>query len=138
MLRLSKTRSYSVPIILRALDIFELLSDSKTPLKTNEIADALRIARSTTYRILRTFVERGYIYQNLDSRFGVKDSKLRNIVPITRGPGSTSLNLALESDSNLSTDYVIEILLAVLDGSRRSSAGQLKQKDLGGDDVMTL
>jgi DNA-binding MarR family transcriptional regulator len=128
MLRLSKSRSYAVPIIQRALDILELLYERESPLKTNEIADIAQIPRSTTYRILRTFLERGYIYQNLDGQFGVRDSKLMKALPIERSSITTSLNHAVECESNLSADRVVEILLAVLQGLKRGSADQLKQR----------
>ena len=128
MLRLSKTRSYSVPIILRALDILDLLSGSKTPLKTNEIADAMQIPRSTTYRILRTFLERGYIYQNLEGQFGVQHSITSKIVPITRGSPTNSLSEALDFQTEPSSDQIIEILLAVLQGLKRGKSGHGNQR----------
>jgi DNA-binding Lrp family transcriptional regulator len=59
MLRLSQTRFYVVPAVLRTLDILELLYASKSPLKTNEIAEKAGISLSSTYRILRTLVQRG-------------------------------------------------------------------------------
>lgn len=130
MLRISKTRSYFVPIIVRALDILELLSDSKTPLKTNEIADVTETPRSTTYRILRTLLERGYIYQNLDGRFGVRDSKLDKVAAITRNNPRSALNHALENESDLSVDRVVEILLAILQGLKRGHTDQIDRHNL--------
>jgi len=138
MLRLSKTRSYSVPVILHALDILELLSASEVPLKTNEIADFTHIPRSTTYRILRTFLERGYIYQNLEGQFGVQDSRLRKVVSITNGSATTFLNHALESETDMSADRVIEILLTVLQGLKHGHEGEIERKVVGNDHVTKL
>lgn len=69
MLRLSKSRSYLVPVVVRTLDVLELLQSSETPLRTNQIADALRLPRTTTYRILRTLYYRGYVTQDLDGGY---------------------------------------------------------------------
>lgn len=62
MLKLKKEpRSYVVPVVERTFDILESLNT--TPRKASEIADGTGIARSTTYRILRTLVRRGYVAQ---------------------------------------------------------------------------
>src|SRR5580700_5081547 len=82
MLRLSKSRSYSVPVVERALDILEVLYGSHCPLKTNDISRLSRVSRSTTYRILRTLAQRGYVFQNLEGEFSVKYLDSKKIVPV--------------------------------------------------------
>jgi hypothetical protein len=54
---------------MRTLDVLEYLYRCESPVKTNEISDSLQVPRSTTYRILRTLVHRGYVLQDLDGRF---------------------------------------------------------------------
>ena len=122
LLRLSKSRSYSVPVVERTLDILEVLHGSDCPLKTNEISSIAKVSRSTTYRILRTLVKRGYVLQNLDGEFSVKRSDFERIVPTRRKDRSVD-SMHTEPESNLSTDELIEILQGLLQGLRSGSPG---------------
>jgi hypothetical protein len=122
MLRLSKSQSYSVPVVERTLDILEVLYGSHCPLKTNEISSKAEVSRSTTYRILRTLVQRGYVLQNLDGEFSVKHLDSNKIVLIGREDQSRAL-MRTEPESNLSTDQLIEILLMLLQNLRSGSPG---------------
>jgi DNA-binding IclR family transcriptional regulator len=70
MLMVTKSRFYLVPVLMRALDILELLSRS-TPLKMGEISLAVDVSPTTTYRILQTLVHRGYLAQDLEGKFTV-------------------------------------------------------------------
>jgi DNA-binding IclR family transcriptional regulator len=70
MLMVTKSRFYLVPVLMRALDILELLSRS-TPLKMGEISLAVDVSPTTTYRILQTLVQRGYLAQDLEGKFTV-------------------------------------------------------------------
>jgi len=125
MLRLSKTGSYAVPVVLHTLDILELLYRSESPLRMSEIKTMTRTAHSTTYRILRTLVDRGYVSQDIDGRFGVKDSGNAKIVRILEDDRWRSLHRTQESEATLSTDQVIEILLAILQNLRRGDSTSL-------------
>jgi len=129
MFRLSKTRSYCVPVVRRTLDILELLYRHNSPLKTNEISDLTRIPQSTTYRILRTLMERGYVLQNVDGQFSVRSSTAAKIIPIMKEDPSGSLCLALNSDANLTADQIVETLLAFLQILRHSTKLQPIRKD---------
>lgn len=71
MQKITKSRIYEVPVLMRALDILEFLCGSDAPLRMNEISDATCVAPTTTYRILQTLSRRGYIAQNLEGRFSV-------------------------------------------------------------------
>ena len=122
MLRLTKSQSYSVPVVERTLDILEVLHGSDCPLKTNEISSIAKVSRSTTYRILRTLVQRGYIFQNLDGEFSVKQLDFQRIVPIRREDHSND-SMHTEPESNVLTDQLIEILHGLLQGLRSGSPG---------------
>jgi len=122
MLRLSKTGSYSVPVVVRTLDILELLHRSDSPLKMTEISTITRTAHSTTYRILRTLVDRGYISQGLDGRFSVKDFDKCRIVPALPKERISSSNGTRDSEETLSADQFVEILLALLPNLRRTNS----------------
>jgi predicted transcriptional regulator len=74
MLKVSRNRFYSVPVVMRTLDVLEYLHRCESQVKTNEISDNLRVPRTTTYRILRTLVHRGYVIQDLDGRFSLSHS----------------------------------------------------------------
>jgi DNA-binding IclR family transcriptional regulator len=64
MKKVTKRQPYSVPILMRAFDILEFLRGSDIPLKPNEISNAIGVSRTMTYRILHTFVCRGYFAQD--------------------------------------------------------------------------
>lgn len=130
MLRLSQTRSYSVPIVLRALDILELLMESNMPRRMNDISDSTGIPRSTTYRILRTFVERGYVVQHLDGGFHIPHFEARRIIPITRDDTVVSLNNVLNQKAEVSGDQLVELLLVLLQAFRNREE-HLAQRRIG-------
>jgi ribose transport system substrate-binding protein len=55
---------YFVPVLSKALDIFELLQNEQGPLALESIHQRTNIAKTTVYRILKTFVRRGYVAQS--------------------------------------------------------------------------
>jgi hypothetical protein len=69
MKKVAKRQPYSVPILMRALDILEFLRASDISLKPDEISNATGVSRTTTYRILHTFGLRGYVAQDAGGRF---------------------------------------------------------------------
>lgn len=118
MLKLSKTGSYSVPVVQHTLDILELLYRSDSALKMNEISNKTGTAHSTTYRILRTLADRGYIVHHIDGGFTVNVSVDQRIVPVFCNNWWTSLHRAECLEPGLSSDQVIEILFALLQNVR--------------------
>lgn len=122
ILRLTKSRYYSVPVVERTLDILEVLHGSDCPLKTNEISSLAKVSRSTTYRILRTLVQRGYVFQNLDGEFSVKQPNFQRIVPI-RQEDQPNDSMPTEPESDLSTDQLVDMLLGLLECLRSGSSG---------------
>ena len=120
MLKLSQTGSYSVPVVQHTLDILELLYRSKSPLKMNEISRETGTAHSTTFRILRTLVDRGYVFHDLNGGFGVNSSANLTIVPRFDQDSGSSTNGLGGAKSSLSSDQVIEVIFALLKNIRRT------------------
>jgi predicted transcriptional regulator len=121
MLRVSRSRSYSVPVVLHTLDILEVLSQSDSALKATEISDRAGVSYSTTYRILRTLVQRKYVSQDLDGRFRFGALGKARIVPIKSGDRSNTPRGSQEDGGNVSADQLIEMLLALLQGLKHGS-----------------
>ena len=64
MKRNSPKRLYLIPVLSKALDILELLENEKGPLTLETIYQRTNISKTTVYRILKTFVHRGYLVQS--------------------------------------------------------------------------
>lgn len=124
MLRVSKSRAYLVPIVMRTIDILELLFKSEISLKANEVSKSTSIPHSTAYRILRTLVHRGYLAQDVEGRFRISSRLAR--------PGAMSQNGHHAERKNdipvsvdLSGDQVIEIVVGVLRSLKESNGRPL-------------
>jgi DNA-binding transcriptional ArsR family regulator len=128
MLRLIKTRFYFVPIILRALDILELLSGSEIPLKTNDISSATNVPQTTAYRILRTLAYRGYVLQDVEGGFSMSNPLERDKTFCGNGHVARVEEPNLKK-SQLSGDQVIEVMYSVL---RSLRSGGSNPEKLGG------
>jgi hypothetical protein len=120
MLKLSRNRFYSVPVIERTFDVLEYLHRCESPLKTNEISDNLRVPRTTTYRILRTLAHRGYVFQDLDGRFSFNHSGMKFAPNRSDGKGCDSFRVQ-EVESELPTDQIIETIVVLLRGLKCSN-----------------
>lgn len=57
----SDIRRYAVQVVGRALDVLEVLRDAGRPLGLQEIAARLDAAKSSTFRLLCTLEQRGYV-----------------------------------------------------------------------------
>src|ERR1700746_346728 len=65
-----KTKSlYLIPGLSKALDILELLQAENQPLTLEAIHRQTRISKTTVYRVLKTFVHRGYLSQSPDGLY---------------------------------------------------------------------
>ena len=62
-------RLYLIPILSKALDILELLESENKPLTLETIYQRSRISKTSIYRILKTFVHRGYVAQTSDGAY---------------------------------------------------------------------
>ncbi len=57
-------RLYLIPVLSKALDILELLQAENRQMTLEAIHRETRISKTTVYRILKTFVHRGYLSQS--------------------------------------------------------------------------
>ena len=62
-------RLYLIPILSKALDIFELLEAENKPVTLENIYQRSEISKTSVYRILKTFVHRGYVSQSPDGSY---------------------------------------------------------------------
>jgi ribose transport system substrate-binding protein len=69
--RSAPKRLYLIPVLSKALDIVELLEGEKAPLSLESIHQRTRISKTTVYRILKTFVHRGYVAQSENGLYRV-------------------------------------------------------------------
>jgi len=67
--RSTPKRLYLIPVLSKALDILELLQNEKGPLALEAIYQRTSISKTTVYRILKTFVHRGYLAQSQDGLY---------------------------------------------------------------------
>jgi ribose transport system substrate-binding protein len=76
---LAKTkRLYLIPVLSKALDILEFLQAENRPLTLEAIHQRTKVSKTTVYRVLKTFVHRGYLAQAPDGtyRYLVRSRKL--------------------------------------------------------------
>jgi len=62
-------RLYLVPVLSKALDILELLQVENQPMTLEAIHRQTKISKTTVYRVLKTFVHRGYLSQSPDGLY---------------------------------------------------------------------
>ena len=60
-----------VKVLERALTILDLLRDEGIPLGVNEIAKRCGISPATTFRLLKTLLNYGWIYQNNEEKYSL-------------------------------------------------------------------
>src|SRR5215475_14035690 len=67
--RKTTKRLYLIPVLSKALDILELLQSENQPMTLEAIHRQTRISKTTVYRVLKTFVHRGYLSQSPDGMY---------------------------------------------------------------------
>jgi ribose transport system substrate-binding protein len=67
----SLKRLYHIPVLSKALDILELLQAEERPLALEGLHQRTKISKTTVYRILKTFVHRGYLAHTEDGLYRV-------------------------------------------------------------------
>jgi ribose transport system substrate-binding protein len=60
---------YLIPILSKSLDILELFESENKPLTLDDIFQRLQISKTSIYRVLKTFVHRGYMAQTPDGSY---------------------------------------------------------------------
>jgi len=60
---------YLIPVLSKALDILELLESQSQPMTLEEVHRQTHTSKTTVYRILKTFVHRGYLAQGTDGTY---------------------------------------------------------------------
>jgi ribose transport system substrate-binding protein len=60
---------YLIPVLSKALDILELLQSGNQPMTLEAVHRQTKISKTTAYRILKTFVHRGYLSQSQDGTY---------------------------------------------------------------------
>jgi ribose transport system substrate-binding protein len=68
-LRKTTKRLYLIPVLSKALDILELLQAENQPMTLESIHRQTKISKTTVYRVLKTFVHRGYLSQSPDGLY---------------------------------------------------------------------
>lgn len=71
MPKTSTKRLYFIPILSKALDALELLQHEQQPMSLETIHQRTKISKTSVYRMLKTFVHRGYIAQSPDGLYRV-------------------------------------------------------------------
>jgi DNA-binding IclR family transcriptional regulator len=89
-------------MVMKALDILEYLRHTRSALKIDEIATQTSTARSSTYRIVRTLVSRGYLSESLEGRYAFSATR----------PGLEYLSSGEDQNCSLNTEEE-EALVAV-------------------------
>jgi ribose transport system substrate-binding protein len=67
--RKTTKRLYLIPVLSKALDILELLQAENQAMTLELIHRQTRISKTTVYRVLKTFVHRGYLSQSTDGLY---------------------------------------------------------------------
>jgi ribose transport system substrate-binding protein len=67
--RKTTKRLYLIPVLSKALDILELLQAENQPMTLEAIHRQTRVSKTTVYRVLKTFVHRGYLSQSPDGLY---------------------------------------------------------------------
>ncbi|MGA8108343.1 MAG: helix-turn-helix domain-containing protein [Acidobacteriaceae bacterium] len=116
MLKIVRTHTYSVPVVMHTLDIIDFLHASKSPARIREIAERTRVSMSTTYRIIRTLVHRGIVSEDLEGGYQLtnrKGSRLRLQRSFDKDDGFTGAPL-LEAQSSGQIVAMLELILSHL------------------------
>lgn len=120
-------RLYLIPVLSKALDVLELLQRERRPISLEAMYQRSHISKTTIYRILKTFVYRGYVAQAEDGlyRFIATPKKARF------GFGSQSAEMPFSqavTDSLISAAAAAGVDLVVLD-NRYDGAAALANAD---------
>jgi ribose transport system substrate-binding protein len=60
---------YLIPVLTKAIDILELLQADNQPMTLETIHRKTKVSKTTVYRVLKTYVHRGYLTQSPDELY---------------------------------------------------------------------
>ena len=77
--RKTSKRGYLIPVLSKAVDILELMQADNQSMTLESIHRHTQISKTTVYRVLKTFVHRGYLSQSPDGTYRqvTRSKKLR-------------------------------------------------------------
>ncbi len=119
-----KKRIYVVPVLMRTLDILELLCRSDISLNSHEISNATDIPHTTTYRILQTLLHRGYVAQNHGGKYNIRSQPAKDPISPRTADAQGFYDLQLLG-TTLKADQTVEVLNTVLQSLRHPNEGSL-------------
>jgi len=111
------TERYQIAVVLHALDILDLLAQSREPLGAAEVASRLNMPRNAAFRLLVTLGARGYVHQDEETRkyrLGFQLLRLGNAVQESRDIA----RLARPLLTSLRNHYEETVNLALLEGNQ--------------------
>ena len=114
-MELQNSQKYQIAVVLRALDVLELLASSGQPMGAAEVASHLDILRNGAFRLLSTLRSRGYVEQDAETRkywLGLRLFQLGNAV----FGGQDIRRLAFPILEDLRNRFQETVNLALLDG----------------------
>ena len=126
-LRKTTKRLYLIPVLSKALDILELLQVENQPMTLEAIHRQTKISKTTVYRVLKTFVHRGYLSQSPDGLYRqvTRPKKLRFGV----GTQSADMPFSVEvTESLVEAAAAVGVDLLILD-NRYDAATALKNAE---------
>jgi len=97
---LSKTkikRLYLIPILSKALDVLELLEQTKGPIALEDVYQQTKISKTSVYRILKTLVHRGYVAQGESGQYRLVSRPRRLRFGVAAQSGEMPFSLAVTS-----------------------------------------
>jgi ribose transport system substrate-binding protein len=116
VVRRNAKRLYLIPVLSKALDILELLQSGNQPMTLEAVHRHTKISKTTAYRILKTFVHRGYLSQSQDGTYRqvARTRKLR----FGFGALSSQMPFSIEVTESLrSAAIAVGVDLLVLDNN---------------------
>jgi ribose transport system substrate-binding protein len=94
---------YLIPTLSKALDILELIQRASEPLTPEMVHRQTKVSRATVYRVLKTFLHRGYVTQAADGTYRM-----------TMRPNNITIGYTVEgSDQSFSAEVVRSLRTAL-------------------------
>ena len=76
--------AHTVPVLCKAIDVFQAVASSNGSVTTKSLATTLRISPTTCYRILQSFVAKGWLRPGLNGTFELSFGLVPLLRPLLR------------------------------------------------------